>query len=113
MKRAPVVSKEDALSSVRDILESDVEARSGHRLAALDDEVRELWWAWIIPVQGEDYVRSGDPERLLFGLGPYLVDKFTREVIPTGTGTSLHALERARGYRAWWDFRGPKRIMDL
>lgn len=56
---------------------------------------------------------SRDPQHLLFGLGPYLVDKWTREAIPTGTGTRLHALERARGYRSWWKFWGPDSVVKL
>ena len=74
----------------------------------------ELWWAWIVPVQSIEYARSRDVEAgLLIGLGPYLVDKFTSETIPTGSGTRLHPLERARGYQIWWTFRGPNWIMKL
>jgi hypothetical protein len=106
MKRVPTVNKDQAVSLVRAAL-LDRSALDDLHLAVRDGAPRELWWAWVIPVQ------SQDPPHVVFGLGPYLVDKFTGEVIPTGSGTRLHPIERARGYRAWWDFRGPNWIAKL
>jgi hypothetical protein len=105
--RTPVVSRETAISIIRTtIAKSD--AQVVHRLTVLDEEPRELWWAWIVPVQTVEYANIRNPKHLLLGLGPYLVDN----PIQTGTGTRPHELERARGYRHWWDFRGPNRISE-
>ena len=111
MKREPVVTRENAISIVRTTI---ARADSPHRLEVLEDKVSDLWWAWIVPVQTIEYARTRDVEAgFLIGLGPYLVDKFTIEAIPTGSGTRLHPLERARGYRSWWNFRGPNWITKL
>lgn len=83
-------------------------SEAGEPLALIEDQVGELWWAWVIPHQSARYVQTRNARELRLGLGPYLVDKFTGEVIATGTGSRLHALERARGYRPWWKFWGPR-----
>lgn len=110
-KRIPVVTKQEAVAIVRTALETVNASSTAHRLVVLDEEIGELRWAWVVPVQSAECARDRNPEQLLFGLGPYLVDKFTGEAIPTGTGARLHAIERARGYRAWWDLRGPNSMM--
>ena len=88
-------------------MRKEVEAwkRAGYQLTLDETAVGELWWAWAVRVaaDGQQFRR----------LGPYLVDKFTRDVIPTDTGTSLHELERSRGYRAWWNFRGPRTVREI
>ena len=109
MKRLPRVSKEDAVRIAGEV----AALAEGHELAIRAEGTKELWWAWVVPVNSAEYVRTGGGKHLLFGLGPYLVDKFTGDVIPTGTGTRLHAVERDRGYRPWWKFWGPDSIMRL
>lgn len=113
MKRLPAVTREQAIAIAKDAIARDDQHPESQWVVVLDDEVGELWWAWIVWVQSREYASTRNPVHTLLGLGPYLVDKFTGEAIPTGTGTRLHTLERARGYRSWWDFRGPNSIMKL
>ena len=110
----PRVGSTEAIAIVRREVETRNHAvRFGEPLAVDDTSIGELWWAWVVHAQSARYLRTGEDAYLLIGLGPYLVDKFTGEVISTGTGTDLHKLERSRGYRRWWRRRGPQRVWEI
>jgi hypothetical protein len=110
----PQVGPAEAIALVRREVETrNKEQQFGEPLAVDETSLGELWWAWVVAAQSVRYLQTGEDSYLLIGLGPYLVDKFTREVIPTGTGTDLHELERSKGYRRWWRRRGPQRVWEI
>jgi hypothetical protein len=109
--RKIIVTKEEAFALVRAMF--DASAIQGSRDAGTAQSkftptsVSDYWWCWVVAFSG-----SGDFYNLC-GLGPVLVDKFTGELIRTGSGSSLCEIERPRGYRSWWDFRKPRSVLDL
>jgi hypothetical protein len=115
------VSLDNAFDLARSALAaSSAQAGAQHELEVIETAYGELWWAWVVPCQSADYCRARGQEpgwmlapRFLVGLGPCLVDKFTGEVIMTGSGSRLHSIERKRGYRPWWKFWGPNSLLKL
>ena len=81
---------------------------AAYQLEVLEDSVSELAWAWVIPFGTSEYARTRRLEHNLLGPGPILVDKFTGELLHTGSRfeASVRRLERERGYRPWWKFWG-------
>ncbi len=113
-KRTPLLGAAEALTLVRSEIDAwNRTAELQDPLAIDETSIGELWWAWAVGVQSARYLQNGEGGSLILGLGPYLVDKFTREVIQTGTGTDLHGLERERGYRSWWRRPGPRRVWEI
>ena len=111
--RKPAVSRADAIEIVRDAVAKDNREPAALQMAVLNLDPLELPWAWVVAVQSAEHPTTSDKRFGLVGVGPYLVDKFTGEAIRTGTGSRLHQIERERGYRAWWDRRGPNSVLEL
>lgn len=53
---------------------------------ALFDRVGEYPFGWAFPYNSCEYVENGNMDFLLVGAGPLLFNKWTGEIIPTGSG---------------------------
>jgi len=112
--RMPRVTLDEAFALVRQEVEVRMKREQWNDpLVVIDLSFGTLWWAWAIGVQSSRYVETRDWLQMYLGLGPYLVDRFTAELIETGTGSSLHEIERSRGYRATWNAFGTDSIMEI
>lgn len=71
------MEREAAVRAVEEQLERDYQqllaAGDAMRMAVVDVEEHEL--VWIVHWQAEEFVRTRNPEFLLVGNGPYLVDR--------------------------------------
>jgi hypothetical protein len=54
-------------------------------LAIIDNETIEKEYGWVFFYQTEAYLKTGDIGDRLVGNAPYIVNKYTGEVIETGT----------------------------
>ncbi|MFI5877074.1 YrhB domain-containing protein [Streptomyces sp. NPDC051445] len=73
-----MIEREAAVQAVEDQLERDYQqwraaGVDAVRMAVVDVEEHEL--VWIVSWQSEEYVRTRNPECMLIGNGPYLVDR--------------------------------------
>ena len=58
----------------------EMSARSGTKLAIIDDETREEPWCWVFLYNSAAYVETGDFRYALAGDGPIVVEKDTDKV---------------------------------
>lgn len=63
----------------------DPQAVTKVELAIIDDETIEKEYGWVLFYQTKDYLKTGDFADTLVGNAPYIVNKYTGEVIETGT----------------------------
>ncbi|AXL93640.1 hypothetical protein C4J65_34615 [Streptomyces sp. CB09001] len=73
-----MIERAAAVRTVEEELERDRQRRHASgaealRMAVVDVEEHEL--VWIVYWTSEEFVRTGDPEFMLVGNGPYLVDR--------------------------------------
>ena len=102
-----MVSKGEAIELVSSILNSDKRCLDPDRELIVDEErVSEIWWAWIVPYCARAFTETKSIEHTLVGAGPYLVDKFSGEIMHTGWDykREIKVMERKLGYRYWWKF---------
>ena len=73
-------------------------------LAIIDDETIEKAYGWIFFYQTRDYLKTGDMLDTLVGNAPYIVNKYTGEIIETGTAYPVEDYiadyEKEHGYGA-------------
>ena len=73
-------------------------------LAIIDDETIETEYGWVFFYQTRDYLKTGDFADTLVGNAPYIVNKYTGEVIETGTAYPIEdyiaEYEKRIGYGA-------------
>ncbi|WP_438490124.1 YrhB domain-containing protein [Streptomyces sp. S186] len=69
------------------LVEAQLERESPGRLLVAHVEEHEL--AWIVYYQSAEYVRTGDPSRLLVGNGPYLVDRVDGGLHSIGVASAI------------------------
>lgn len=59
-------------------------------LAIIDDETLEKEWGWVFFYQSKKYMETGDLRDMLAGNAPYIVNKYTGEVVETGTAYDIN-----------------------
>ena len=69
----------------------------------IDDETIEKEYGWVFFYQTEKYLRTGNIIDALAGNAPYIVNKYTGELIETGTANPVEEYiaeyESESGYR--------------
>ena len=72
-------------------------------LAIIDDETIEKEYGWVFFYQTKDYLKTGSIIDALVGNAPYIVNKYTGELIETGTANPIEEYiaeyESENGYR--------------
>ena len=58
-------------------------------LAIIDDETIEKEYGWVFFYQAREYLKTGDILDALVGNAPYIVNKYTGELIETGTANPV------------------------
>lgn len=64
----------------------EIEEKSKIKLVILDEHTIEFEFGWVFFYQSEEYVRTGNYLYMLGGNAPMIVDKYTGNLIETGTG---------------------------
>ena len=67
----------------------DTDAEQTVELAIIDDETIEKEYGWIFFYQTKEYLCTGNALDALVGNAPYIVDKFTGELVETGTANPV------------------------
>ena len=71
-------------------------------LAIIDDETIEKEYGWVFFYQTKEYLKTGDLLDVLVGNAPYIVNKYTGELIETGTANPIEEYiaeyEKESGY---------------
>ena len=71
-------------------------------LAIIDGETMEKEYGWVFFYQIKDYLETGDLADTFVGNAPYIVNKYTGEVIATGTAFPIEdyiaEYKRTNGY---------------
>ncbi len=70
-------------------------------MAIVDAHTTEFDFGWTISCRSEAFIRSGDMLDMAIGHGPFLVDRFTGALWPTGSATPAEKL--VENYRATGD----------
>ena len=72
-------------------------------LAIIDDETIEKEYGWVFFYQTKEYLKTGNIIDALVGNAPYIVNKYTGELIETGTADPIEQYiaeyESDNGYR--------------
>ena len=72
-------------------------------LAIIDDETIEKEYGWVFFYQTKEYLKTGNIIDALVGNAPYIVNKYTGELIETGTADPIEKYiaeyESDNGYR--------------
>ena len=55
----------------------------------LDQYTIEKPWGWVFFYNSREYATTGDPMSQLVGNAPYIVNKETHELFPTGTADEI------------------------
>ena len=80
----------------------DPSAEQTAELAIIDSETIEKEYGWVFFYQTKEYLKTGDIVDTLVGNAPYIVNKYTGEVIETGTAYPIEdyiaKYEEERGY---------------
>lgn len=63
----------------------ELETQSKIALDLLDESTIEFAYGWVFFYQSEEYIRTGDLNKLIGGNAPIIVDKLNSSVIITGT----------------------------
>ena len=58
-------------------------------LVVLDEETIEKEWGWVFFYQNKKYLESGDFRDMVGGNASYIVNKYTGELIVTGTAHEI------------------------
>lgn len=66
-----------------------LETKSGISLALLESATVEFEYGWVFCYQSQEYVNTGNTESLVGGNAPFIIDKFTAEIVITGTGKPM------------------------
>lgn len=66
---------------------NEIGRMSNYKLALLDD-ITEFECGWMFFYQNEKFLATGDVNYMLGGNAPIIVDKFTSEIVVTGTNKS-------------------------
>ena len=84
------------------INEEDPYAVKKVALAIIDDETIEKEYGWVFFYETKEYLKTGDLLDTLVGNAPYIVNKYTGEVIETGTAYPIEdyiaEYEKESGY---------------
>ena len=71
--------------------------------AIIDDETIEKEYGWVFFYQTKEYLKTGNMIDTLVGNAPYIVNKYTGELIETGTANPIEQYiaeyESENGYR--------------
>jgi hypothetical protein len=54
-------------------------------VVVLDDATQEFELGWVFFYQSAEFIRTGNPSSMLAGNAPVLVNRFSGEVVSTGT----------------------------
>lgn len=77
----------------RELVEAEINKPDPHyphlRLVILEDLTIERGWGWVFFYNTEAYLESGDFLDSLVGNAPYIVNRFTAELIETGTAEEI------------------------
>lgn len=101
--RTVVLTKEEAKQLVYErINAADPYETNTIELAIIDNETIEKEYGWVFFYQTKEYLKTGDIGDLLLGNAPYIVNKYTGEVVATGTAYPIEdyiaEYEEERGY---------------
>lgn len=87
--------------------EQEAKARvAGGTTAVLDDATLERDWGWVFVVNSAEYARTRDHDRMLYGVGPAVVERAAGDVfwypssIPSVHAVAAHE-QRREGWLAW------------
>lgn len=59
------------------------------KIVVIDEQTIEKEWGWVFFYDTYDYLKSGNFEDSLAGNAPYIVNKYTDEIIETGTAYDI------------------------
>ena len=72
-------------------------------LVVMDGETIEKEYGWVFFYQTKEYLKTGDSGDALVGNAPYIVNKYSAELIETGTANPVEdyiaEYEEQNGYR--------------
>jgi hypothetical protein len=85
-----MIDREQAKSLVeKEINTPDATSYENLKLVILDDLTIEKEWGWVFFYNTEEYVKTGDFSESLVGNAPYIVNKYTGELVVTGTAYEI------------------------
>ena len=99
-----VLTREEA----KELVYARINAHDPHtdrsvELAIIDDETIEKEYGWVFFYQTKEYLKTGNIIDALAGNAPYIVNKYTGELIETGTANPVEEYiaeyESESGYR--------------
>ncbi|MDX2524749.1 YrhB domain-containing protein [Streptomyces europaeiscabiei] len=73
-------------------MEAQLERESQGQLRVTHVEEHEL--VWVVAYQSAEYLRTGDPSRMLVGGGPFLVDRVARPCCTSPPSSQRHSVQR-------------------
>lgn len=71
------------------VIEKLAESGLFESIVILDSETLERGWGWVFFYQDKKYIETGDFRDMLVGNAPYMVNKFSGDVIETGTANDI------------------------
>lgn len=85
-----MLTKEQAKEKVElKINEPDLYWPDKPKIIVLDDCTIEKQWGWVFFYQSSEYLETGDFSSQLAGNAPFIVNKYTGELIATGTALPI------------------------
>jgi hypothetical protein len=89
-KGTAVLTREEAKELVyARINAEDPYAEQALELVIIDDETIEKEYGWVFFYQTKEYLKTGNIVDSLVGNAPYIVNKYTGELIETGTANPI------------------------
>lgn len=79
------MNKKEAQHLVEEELERLKIEQDSIDCVVLEDETIENPWSWMFLYQSKAYVESGDDIEMLAGNAPIIVNRYTGELVHTGT----------------------------
>jgi len=83
------MNRKEAQRLVEDELERINSNQDAADCVVLADETIEMPWGWVFFYQSKAYVESGDDVEMLAGNAPIIVNRYTGELVHTGTAYDI------------------------
>jgi len=79
----------EAQSLVQAELDNETDLNGADRCVILEAETIKTEWGWVFFYQSKDYIESGEIGDMLAGNAPYIVNKYSGQIVATGTAHDI------------------------
>ena len=83
------MNRVEAQSLVQAELDKEADLDGADRCVVLEAETIETEWGWVFFYQSRDYIETGGIGDMLTGNAPYIVNKYSGQIVTTGTAHDI------------------------